>query len=110
MTDERNTARDQAILSAAIELAVVQGLSGFTRGQIADKARLSPAGVSNYGRSRITNGPQGTAGVLERIRTDVMHHAVNEGHLALLAVGIAARHPIALAAPADLRIAAVAGA
>lgn len=108
--DERNTLRDQAILQAAVDLSVTHGLAGFSRGDLATVARMSRPGVSNYGRSRITNGPQGTRGVLDRIRNDVMAHAVSTGDLRLLAVGLAARHPIALAAPNDLRIAAVAGA
>jgi AcrR family transcriptional regulator len=107
--DERNAIRDQAILAAAVDLAVLHGLSGFTRAQLAERSGLSPAGVSNYGRSRITNGPQGTAGFMDRVRNDAMAQAVSEGNLQLLAVGIAARHPTALAAPSDLRIAAVAG-
>lgn len=109
MIDERNTQRDERILSAATQLAAQRGLAGFTRGDLADGAGVSRAGVSNYGRSRITNGPQGTSGVLERIRDDVMRHAVERADLALLAVGLAARHPIALAAPDELRVAAVAG-
>lgn len=108
--DERNIERDTAILTAATELATLHGLAGFTRGQVADRARLSPAGVSNFGRSRITNGPQGTRGVLDRIRDAVVTRAVTDGDLTVLAVALAARHPIALAAPAALRIAAVAGA
>lgn len=106
--DERNAERDGKILTAAVDLAVARGLAGFTRGDLASAARLSPAGVSNYGRTRLTNGPQGTRGVLERIRTDLMNHAVTVGNLQLLATGLAARHPIALAAPDALRIAAVA--
>lgn len=108
--DERNTERDQAILAAATELAVARGLAGFTRGDLAARAKLSPAGVSNFGRTRLTNGPQGTRGVLERIRDAVVRTAVADGDLAVLSVALAARHPIALAAPDALRIAAVAGA
>jgi AcrR family transcriptional regulator len=109
MIDERNTQRDERILAAASHLAVTHGLNGFTRGLIALHSGLSRAGVSNYGRSRITNGPQGTAGVLDRIRDDVMRQAVDKADLSLLATEIAARHPIALSAPDDLRVAAVAG-
>lgn len=107
--DERNVQRDERILSAAIDLATHGGLTAFSRGDLARSSGLSPAGVSNYGRSRITNGPQGTAGVLDRIRDDVMRHAVMAGDLTLLAMGLASRHPIALAAPDALRVAAVAG-
>lgn len=109
MIDERNIERDAGILAAASQLAARHGLNGFSRGQIASEAGISRAGVSNYGRSRITNGPQGTVGVLERIRADVVRNAVDRGDLAVLLVGIAAGHPLALAAPAELRIAAVAG-
>lgn len=107
--DPRNTERDEAILAAASQLALLHGLGGFTRGQVATLAGVSPAGVSNYGRSRITNGPQGTAGVLDRIRNDIMSNAVERADLALLAVGVAARHSVALSAPDELRVAAVAG-
>ena len=110
MIDERNTERDAAILSAAGELALARGLAGFTRGDLAKLAKLSPAGVSNFGRTRLTNGPQGTRGVLDRIREALVQDAVERADLALLATALAARHPIALAAPDELRIAAVAGA
>ena len=106
--DERNMTRDAAILDAAGALTVAHGLAGFSRGHLATAAGMSRAGVSNYGRVQLTNGPQGTAGVLNRIRADLMAAAVERGDLALLRAGIAACHPVALAAPDELRIAAVA--
>lgn len=108
MIDERNIVRDERILAAAADLAISQGLSGITRGLLALHAGISRTGVSNYGRSRITNGPQGTAGVLDRIKAGMMHRAVDRGDLAVLKAGIAACHPVAVAAPAELRVAALA--
>ena len=110
MTEPSNTDRDAAILAAATQLSTLHGLAGFTRGQVAGLAGISRAGVSNYGRTRMTNDPRPTAGVLDRIRSDVLSAAVERADLAVLRAGLAACHPVALAAPADMRIAAVAGA
>lgn len=107
---ERNQRRDDQILAAATRLVRARQISldALTRGIIAQEAGLATSSVSNYGQSRITKGKPRTAGVVERIVADVLAEGVAQADLCVVAAGLAARHPVALAAPDDLRIAALA--
>ena len=106
--DPRNTQRDERILLAAVDIVRAHGLAGISRSVVADRARIAASSVSNYQRSRITNGPdKQTTGVMDRIRADVMRWGVDNADLTLVRAGIAASHPVALEAPEALRIAAI---
>lgn len=106
--DDRNTTRDDRILEAARGLVHEHGLSGMTREAIAMRAGLAVGSVSNFGRQRITNGqhPRGDQ-VMPRIRDALMVDAVERGDLVVLRMGLATQHPTALAAPEQLRVAAL---
>lgn len=103
-----NDERDRRILTAARDLAVRVGLRGITRQAVADLAGMSVGSVSNYGRTRITNGghAKGRA-VMDTIRDALVARAVTDGDLVLLRMGLADQHPGALAAPEQLRVAAL---
>lgn len=107
--DPRNLSRDDRILAAAVRLSVQHGYRNITRQQLADEAGVSPTSVSNFQRSQITNGdhPPRKRGVMYDVRDALMQRAVDTGNLTVLAQGLADRHPAALAAPEQLRIAAL---
>jgi len=102
--------RDEAILAAAVALSQSGEYATMTRGSIADAAGMAPSNVSNYGRTGYYNRTFVSVGVMDRIRSHVMEWAVTNGDLALLRQGLAMRHPAALDAPEQLRMAALAGA
>lgn len=103
-----NDDRDRRILIAARELALRHGLRGITRQAVAELAGMSVGSVSNYGRARIINGghAKGRA-VMDTIRDALVDQAVAGGDLVLLRMGLADQHPVALAAPEQLRVAAL---
>lgn len=89
--------RDAGILAAALELAAAGNYRDLTRAAVAQAAGVSPGTVSNY------------AGDMDGLRAKVMVEAVRSGAwLGVVAQGLAARDPIALAAPEAVRTAALA--
>jgi len=83
--------RREEILDAAVRTAAAVGFSRMTRDDIARTSGCTPGLVS----ARL--------GTMERLRNEVMRRAVREEVLAVIAEGIALRHPHALKAPDDLR-------
>lgn len=106
--DRPETDRDVRILAAAHDIAVLDGLSALTRERIARTAGLSPASVSNFQQWSLTRDRQGPGGpIVPRVVTALLERAVTDGDLRLVAMGLAAQHPVCLAAPYDLRVAAL---
>jgi hypothetical protein len=87
--DERNAARDLRVLNAARRVIETNGLSALTREALADEARVSAASVSNFGRTRITNGEHDREGYRPRILRALMDAALESSDLPMLRVGIA---------------------
>jgi AcrR family transcriptional regulator len=87
--DERNAARDERVLTAARAIVTSDGLSALTRETIAQEAGVSPASVSNFGRSRISNGDHSREGYRTRIMDALMVQALDEQNDRLIAIGVA---------------------
>lgn len=87
--DERNALRDERALTAAKLIVETRGLSALTREAIAKAAKLSPAGVSNFGRTRISNGDHDSEGYRARILRALMDQAIAEGNLRMVRIGLA---------------------
>lgn len=83
--------RSEQILEAAVKLANRAGFRKLTRDRIAKAAGVSDGLVSIY------------FGSMDNMRDEVMKVAVRDGHLALIAQGVADRNKIAMKAPASLR-------
>lgn len=88
--------RRESILGAALQAAAERGLTAFTRADVAERAKVTPGLVSHYFED-MTN-----------LRRLVMEEAVLHRELRLVASGIALSDPIALAAPDDVKAAALA--
>lgn len=88
--------RAQRVLDAACRIAEDQGLARVTRGRVADVAGVSDATVSN------------AFGGMDALTVALMCEAVNRPVLKVLAQGLAMGDPIALAAPDDVKQAALA--
>jgi AcrR family transcriptional regulator len=84
-------ARGELLLDVAIELARVHGLANITRDQIAAEARVAAGLVSLR------------LGTMPAMRRTIMRNAIVRGILPIVAEGLAARDPFAMAAPEDLR-------
>jgi AcrR family transcriptional regulator len=84
-------ARAAQILAAAVEAARVHGYTRLTREQVAARIGIAPSLVPHY---------MGTMGALRR---KIMREAVRVECLPVIAQGLAARDPHAMAAPAELR-------
>jgi AcrR family transcriptional regulator len=82
---------DAAILGAAVALAVTGRYDRLTRRDVAQAANVSPARVSLF------------AGDMDGLRTAIMEAAVRDRVAAVVAQGLADRHPAAMAAPEDLK-------
>lgn len=83
--------RAAEVLAAAVRTAAAVGFARMTREDIAKAAACTPGLVS----ARL--------GPMSKIRDTVMKRAVRDEVLAVVAEGIALRHPHALKAPADLQ-------
>lgn len=83
--------RDSRILEAAIELAQADSYQWITRDQVAEKAGVSPGTVNNV------------YGVMSNLKRAVLKAAIERRILRIVAEGLGAKHPLALAAPADLK-------
>lgn len=86
--DERNEVRDRRVLEAARAIIKRDGLKALTRDAIADEARLAAASVSNFGRTRISNGTHDGLGYRERIMAALMADAMAARDIAMLRVGM----------------------
>lgn len=87
-------ARKAQIIEAALQCATKDGLSRFTRDQIATRAGCSPSLVSYYWLD------------MGELLSDVMEIAVSRPVLRVVAQGLAVSHPVALGAPVGVREAA----
>lgn len=83
--------RRQQILQSALTLAVRHGYRHVTRDQIASHARISTGLINRY------------FATIETLQHEVMAAAVARRLLDIVAQGLAARDPIALGAPLELR-------
>lgn len=83
------------ILDAALAMAVRHTYQAMTRRHVALHMGASPSLISHY------------FGDMDGLRDEVMREAVARPHLQVLAQGIAARHPIAMRASAELRLRAM---
>lgn len=83
--------RNRAVLDAAVALAAERGYRNMTRAEIAERAGVATGSVNN------------AYGTMEALRDAAMSAAVDRGIVAVVAQGIADRHPAALAAPQDLK-------
>lgn len=90
------TTRHFSILLAAMAEAEERGLLGMTRAAIAQRAGVADGSVNH------------AFGSMDGLRQAVMMEAIATRRLAVLRQGIAANDPVALAAPAELRQAALA--
>jgi AcrR family transcriptional regulator len=88
--------RRNEVMRAALHAAQRYGWSEMTRDHIATAAGSSPGLVS----ARL--------GTMQQVRDAVMEEAVRLEVLAVIAQGIAARHPTAMSAPAQLQRSALA--
>lgn len=86
--DERNARRDERVLDAAWLLVETKGLSALTRDAIAFAAGVSAASVSNFGRTRITNGEHDSESYRTRIMRAMMNRAIETGDTRMLRVGL----------------------
>jgi len=87
--------RKRRLLDAAMPLAEQHGFQTVSRAMVA-----AAAGVSEALLSRYWSAPD--------FRTAMMERAVATANLTVLAQGLIARHPVAMAAPLGLRHAAAA--
>lgn len=88
--------RNRAVLDAALKLAATRGYRNLTRQQVADEAQVAVGSVNN------------AFGTMDGLRDAVMAAAVDRSLAAIIAQGLADRHPAAIAAPAQLRESAAA--
>ena len=84
-------ARAAQILAAAVQLAAQHGYTRLTREQVAARIGVAPSLVPHY------------MGTMAQLRRRIMREAVRVECLPVIAQGLAARDPHAMAAPADLR-------
>ena len=87
--------RKQQLIDAALPLAERYGFDSVSRTMVAAAARVSESLLSRY-----WTAPDFQAALLEA--------AIQRENLTVLAQGLAARHPVAQAAPLELRQAAAA--
>ena len=86
--------RKQLILSAAVKLADIRGIQYVTQREIAHTLGMSPSLIYRYFPS------------MHILRDAVMTEAVRTSKVPVVAQGLGAQNPIAMAAPDDLKEAA----
>lgn len=86
--------RRAAILAAATLQAKLDGFHTITRAAVASRLGCTAGLINRYFHP------------VEKLRDAVMQQAIKQQDLAILAAGLALRHPTALRAPAALRTAA----
>lgn len=88
--------RNQAILEAGVTLAAEKGFRKFSRTDVAARAGVAAGSVNN------------AYGTMDGLHDAVMAVAVERGLVAIVAGGLAERHPAACAAPSQLKESALA--
>lgn len=88
--------RRAVLLSAAIAEAHDVGYRNITRDGVAARAGVAAGNVNHE------------FGTIDKLRDEVMREAIDAGHLDIIRQGIANADPLALAAPNELRSAALA--
>ena len=91
----QRTERRASVLTAALVEAACAGYDKFTREAVAARAGVSDSSVNHE------------FGTMDALREAVMAEAVEQGHLVIIAQGLANAHPLARAAPEHLRLEAV---
>ncbi len=89
-----SSARRASILALALPLAEKHGYATIPQDVLLEQAGVVHSRFAQLWRP------------VSKFRSDLMKLAVAERNLRVLAQGLAARHPVALAAPAELRRAA----
>jgi AcrR family transcriptional regulator len=90
------TARNSAILEAAVALAGERGFRSFSREDVAARAAVAVGTVNN------------AYGTMAGLHDAVMQAALDRQLHPIVAAGIVERHPLALAAPQDVKDSALA--
>lgn len=80
------------IISAAMQLANLCGFSNVTRDGVAAKADVACGSVTYYFKG------------MKKLRAAMVERAIETENLTVLGQALAARHPLALAAPEALRV------
>lgn len=80
------------LLSTAMSLANLHGLSGVTRDMVANVAEVATGSVTYH------------FGDMKRLRSEMVKRAIETENLNVLAQALAIGHPLALAAPEALRV------
>jgi AcrR family transcriptional regulator len=88
--------RNQAILEAGVALAAERGFRKFSRSDVATRAGVAVGSVNN------------AYGTMDGLHDAIMAVAVERGLVAIIAGGLAERHPAACAAPPALKESALA--
>lgn len=88
--------RNQAILEAGVALAGERGFRNFSRNDVAERAGVAAGSVNN------------AYGTMDGLHDAVMEVAVERQLTAIVAGGLAVRHPVACAAPQTLKDSALA--
>ncbi len=91
-TRMRPHCRKKQILWAACTLSAAVGYRHITRQSVAELAGVAPGLVSYY------------FGDMDALRNTVMGHALATGISSIIAQGLVAKNPIALAAPMSVRL------
>lgn len=95
MSDKVQT-RNHSVLEAALALATERGFRKFSRSDVAKRAGVADGSVNN------------AYGTMDGLHDAVMEQAVQRGLLGIVATGLALQHPVACAAPPDLKNSALA--
>lgn len=82
---------DVKVLAAAVECAREEGYQWITREMVAKRAGVSKGSVNT------------AFGTVKDLKRAVLKHAVENGITEIVAQGLADMHPIAKAAPAELK-------
>lgn len=92
---QRRSARNEKVLAAAVALAKADDYQWITRRDVAKAAGVSVGSVSNFGS-------------IVDLKRAVLHYAVENCVVEIVAQGLAAKSPIAQAAPPEVKAAVAA--
>ena len=90
-TAEERRSHHDAMIAAALDLAAEEGYQRVNSSGIAERLGVSSGLVRQY------------MGSMTQLKRDIMRHAIQREHVAVLAQGLAARDPHAIKAPDALK-------